>query len=118
MLKSISNSSCINLENSLQRDALVEPNIISSTYICTTRMSFSRVLLKSVVSIWPLLKSFLIRKLLSLSYQALGACYKPYSDFLSLKTWSGFLRSSKPGGCLTNTSSSMTPFRNALLRSI
>jgi len=79
----MSNSSCINFENSLQRDALVEPNIIS-TYICTTRMSFSRVLLKSVVSTWPLLKSFLIKKLLSLSYQALGACLRPYSDFLSL----------------------------------
>jgi len=60
----ISASSSINLENYVQRDALVEPNIISSTYICSTRMSFSRVLLKSVMSTWPLLKSFLFRKLL------------------------------------------------------
>ena len=47
-------------------------------------MSFSRVLLKSVVSTCPFLKSFLIKKLLSLSYQALGDCLRPYSDFLSL----------------------------------
>jgi len=41
--------------------------------------------LKSVVLIFPLEKLFLIKNVLNLSYQALGACFRPYNAFVSLK---------------------------------
>jgi len=42
-----------------------------------------------VVSIIPLAKPLEIRNDESLSYQALGACFKPYKALSSLKTKSG-----------------------------
>ena len=57
--------------------------------------------MNKVVSTFPLIKPFLIRKELSLSYDALRACFKPYRAFESLKTWWGRSSLSKPGGCLT-----------------
>ena len=61
-------------------------------------MSFLNVFLNKVVSTFPLVKSFSKRKLLKRSYQALGACFKPYKDFFNLKTYFVFLELSKPGG--------------------
>jgi len=43
-------------------------------------------------------KTFKIRKVFNLSYQALGVYFKPYKTFLSLKTKSGCIRSTNPGG--------------------
>ena len=48
-------------------------------------MSLSTCLVNNVLSTLPLIKSFEMRKLKSLSYQALGACFKPYNALLSLK---------------------------------
>ncbi|XP_050877692.1 secreted RxLR effector protein 161-like [Lathyrus oleraceus] len=50
-----------------------------------------------VVSTFLLVQSFSNRKLCSLSYHALAACFRLYNDFLSLKTKYGFLGFSKPG---------------------
>ena len=65
------------------------------------RMSLSCFLMKRVVSTLPLEKSFFKRNALNLSYQALGACFKPYKAFDNLKTWLGKSCCSKPGGCST-----------------
>ena len=73
----ISNSLCMQLENSSQRETLVAQKMMSSTYICTKSMSLSLVFMKRVVSIFPILKPFFKRNLLNLSYHALGACFKP-----------------------------------------
>src|SRR3954468_19787148 len=97
----ISNSACIDLANSFPSVALDVPNIISSTYIWQIKISFLKVLQKKVVSTFPLVKPLSRRKELNLSYQALGACFKPYNDFLSLKTCSVDLESSKLGGWWT-----------------
>jgi hypothetical protein len=66
---------------------------------------------KRVLSTEPILKSLESRKDFKRSYQALGACFKPYKAFWSLKTWFGNLELSKPGGCLTYASSSIYPFK-------
>ena len=55
--------------------------------------------MKRVVSTFPLEKPFSKKKLLNLSYQALGAYFNPYKAFESLKTWFGKSKLSKPGGC-------------------
>ena len=47
---------------------------------------FVFLFIKMMVSILPMLKSLSIRKDLSQSYHTLGACFKLYKDFLSLKT--------------------------------
>jgi hypothetical protein len=47
------------------------------------------------------LKPFESKKDFKCSYQALGACFKPYKAFWSLKTWFGNLELSKPEGYLT-----------------
>src|SRR3954470_17380723 len=99
----ISNSACIDSANSFPSVALDVPKIISSTYI---KISFLKVLQKRVVSTFPLVKPLSRRKELNLSYQALGACFRPYNDFFNLKTYSGELESSKPGGWWTYISSS------------
>ena len=64
---------------------------------------------KSVGSRDPGLKPLLFRKSLIVSYQARGACLRPYSALFSLYTMSGCFGSSKPGGCATYTSSSIFP---------
>ena len=73
----ISIFSCINLVNSSHNECLVAPKIMSSTYIYTTNNFLSFFFKNNVVSIFSLLNLFLIRKLLSLSYHALGVCFKP-----------------------------------------
>ena len=60
-------------------------------------MSLSTCLVNNVVSTLPLTKSLERRKLESLSYQALGAYFKPYKAFSSLKTNSGCVGSINPG---------------------
>ena len=77
----ISNSLCIQLENSLHKISLVTPNIISSTYISTINNSLFTFLISNVLSTWPLVKDCSIRKLLNLSYHDHGACFKPYKAF-------------------------------------
>ena len=84
----ILNSSCLYFAKSLQRDSLVAPNIISSTYICTIKIFLPFLFIKRMVSILPMLKSFLMRKDFNLSYQALRASFKPYKAFLRFKTLS------------------------------
>lgn len=74
--------------------------------------------MKRVVSILPLENPWFSRKLLWQTYQALGACLKPYNALDNLKTWQGNLGCSKPRGCLTNTSYFIKPFKTALLMSI
>jgi len=49
------------------------------------------------VSTLPLIKSFEIRKVESLLYQALGAYFKLYKALSSLKTKSGCVGSTNPG---------------------
>ena len=71
-----------------------------------------------MVSIVPLAKPLEIRNDESLSYKALGACFKPYKSLSSLKTKSECVGSTNPGGYSTYTSSSISPFKNALLTSI
>jgi hypothetical protein len=56
---------------------------------------------KRVLSAEPILKPFESKKDFKCSYQALGACFKPYKAFWSLKTWFGNLELSKPEGYLT-----------------
>ena len=56
-----------------------------------------------MVSTLPLTKLFEIKKIESLSYQALGACFKPYKALSSLKTKSGCVGSTNPGGYSTYT---------------
>jgi len=97
----ISNSFCISWDNSLRKESLVDPKIISSTFICTKRISCNFLLIKSVVSTFPLVKPFSKRNLLKRSYQALGACFKPYRAFFNLNTWLGLSEFSKPGGWST-----------------
>ena len=92
--------------------------IISSMYIWTLMKSLPTSLLKRVVSTLPLIKPFSKRKKSILSYQVHGAYFRPYKTFLSLKTWSGRVWSSKPGGYLTYTSSLIKPFKKTLLTSI
>src|SRR3954471_1220164 len=91
---------------------LVQPKIMSSTYIWHTNSSPSYVFVKSVGSRDPGLKPLLFRKSLIVSYQARGACLRPYRALFSLYTISGCFGSSKPGGCATYTSSSILPLRN------
>jgi hypothetical protein len=69
----ISNLSVMILLNSSQKDLLVESKIISSTYIWYTNKSLSILLVKSVESSLPILKSLSIRKSLRHSYHTLGA---------------------------------------------
>jgi len=71
--------------DSIQRDLLLTPNIISSTYIYTSKRSLPFLFVKRVVLSLSMLKSFSMRKVFNLSYQALSACFKPYKAFLSLK---------------------------------
>src|SRR3954464_13210444 len=97
----ISNSTCIDLVNSFLSVALDVPKMISSTYIWQIKISFLKVLQKRFVSTCPLVKPLSRKKELNLSYQALGACFNPYNDFLSLKICSGDLVSSKQGGWWT-----------------
>src|SRR3954467_10956291 len=94
----ISNSACIDLANSFPSVALDVPNMISSTSIWKIKISFLKVLQKRAVSTCPLVKPLSRRKALNISYQALGACFRPYNDFSNLKTCSGDLESSKQGG--------------------
>jgi hypothetical protein len=68
-----SNLSVIILLNSSQKDLLVEPNIVSSTYIWHTNKSLPIFLVKRVESALPILKPFSIRKSLRHSYHALDA---------------------------------------------
>jgi hypothetical protein len=66
----------------------------------------------------PVTYPYSSKKNLSLAYQALGTCLSPYKAFESLYTLLGCLGLLKPSGCLTNTSSCMTPFSNVLFTSI
>ena len=52
----------------------------------------------NVIFTFPLEKPFSTKKLLSIPYQALGVCLRPYKAFFNLKTWLGKDRSSKLGG--------------------
>jgi hypothetical protein len=70
----ISNFCIITLLHSSQDFWLVEPNIMSSTYIWHINKSLSHVLVKRVGLAFPILKALEIRKSLSQSYKALGAC--------------------------------------------
>jgi len=63
-------------------------------------------------------KSFSIRKLLSLSHQVLGACFKPYKAFSSLKIKSEYVGPTNPGNYSAYTSSLLKSFKNAFLTSI
>src|ERR1044072_1204387 len=61
----ISNSPCMTLENSLHSDSLVDPKMISSTYICTRSVSLPMCFIKRVVSTFPFInlghtKSYLV----------------------------------------------------------
>jgi len=71
-----------------------------------------------MVSILPFTKLFEIRNVESLSYQALGACFKPYKALSNLKTKFRCVGSTNPEGYSTNTSSSINTFKMALLASI
>ena len=85
----ISNSSYMHFANSSKK-IFVIINIISSTYICTIKIPLPFLFVKRVVSILSQFKSCSIRKDFNIYiYQALGACFKPYKAFFSLKTWSG-----------------------------
>ena len=53
-----------------------------------------------------------------LAYQALGSHLKPYRAFLSLHTWVRLSWVSKPSSYFMYTSSSITPFKDAVLTSI
>jgi hypothetical protein len=75
---------------------LVEPKMMSSTYIWHTNKSLPIFLAKSVKFALPILKPFLIRKSLRHSYHALGACLSPQSALWSLDIWLGYSSSSKP----------------------
>ena len=86
---SILNSPFISLKKSWQRFGLVELKIMSSTYTCTSKISFPFSLMKSAVSTFPLWNHFSIKNLLKLSYQALGACLRSYKAFYNLNTWFG-----------------------------
>src|ERR1041385_8754967 len=83
-----------------------------------TKRSFLYARVKRVGSVVPGLKPFFRRKSFRVSYQARGACFNPYRAVCNLYTLSAFFRYSKPGGCITYTSSSISPLRNALLTSI
>ena len=52
-------------------------------------MSVPSNIRNNVVLSFPLVKPFSIRKPFSHSYQALGACFKPYKAFDNLRTWFG-----------------------------
>ena len=56
---------------------LVEPNMMSSTYIWHTNISSLTLRVKSVGSALPISKPFLGRNSLRHSYHALGACFSP-----------------------------------------
>ena len=68
-----------------------------------------------MVSTLPFIKPFEIRNVESLSYQALGACFELYKTLSNLKTKSGYVGSTYQEACSTFTSSSIKPFKNALL---
>ena len=74
---------------------------MSSTYIWIIKKSWLDFLMKRVVSTFSLENPFSNKKLLNLSYQALGAYFKPYNTFESLKMWFGKSKLSKPGGYST-----------------
>jgi hypothetical protein len=61
----------------IKKDLLVEPKIMSSTYIWHTNKSLRILQVKSVESILSILKPLSIRKSLRHSYHALGACLSP-----------------------------------------
>jgi len=82
---------------SLQNFSLVDLKLISSTYIWTIRMSLSIYFINKVASTLPLTKSFEIRKVEILLYQALRDCFKPYKALSSLKAKSGCVGSTNPG---------------------
>lgn len=84
--RDISSSPCIKLANSWQRDLLVEPTIISSTYTWAKRICFNLRLINKVVFTLPRLNPCLIKNQLWRSYQTLGAYLRPYMALLSLKT--------------------------------
>ena len=89
----ISNSSFMHNSKSLQSFSLVYPkNDIIDIYLY-----YQDITINKVVSTLPLTKLLFTRKLLSLSYQALGACFKPYKAFSSLKTKSECVGSKIPG---------------------
>jgi hypothetical protein len=73
----ISNLLVIVLLNSSQYTWLVLPNIMSSTYIWHTNISFPTLWVKSVGSALPISKPCLSKNFLRHSYHALGACLSP-----------------------------------------
>ena len=81
-------------------------------------MSLSTYFVNKVVSTLPLIKSFEIRKVESLSYQALGAYFKLYKVFSSLKIKSEYAGLTNPRSYSTYTSSSINLFKKALFTSI
>ena len=76
--------SCIICLNSSLYLLLVEPKIISSTCIWHKNSPPSYVFVKRVGSREPGLKPLLFRNSLSVSYQAWGACLRPYSALFPL----------------------------------
>src|ERR1041385_6874816 len=97
------------------RVSTAKNNIIDINLTHKKIILYARV--KRVGSVVPGLKPFFRRKSFSFSYQARGACFNPYRALCNLYTLSGFFGSSKPGGCITYTSS-ISPLRNPLLTSI
>ena len=57
--------------------------------------------MKRVVSFFSLENPFSNKKLLNLSYEALGAYFNPYNALDNLNTWFEKSKFSKPGGCST-----------------
>lgn len=76
------------LENSSYNLSYFDPNTTFSTYTWTIiKLSFSPFV-KGVVSIFPLLNPYEIKKELSLLYHhPLGACFMSYNALWSLNTW-------------------------------
>ena len=114
----ISNSPCISLEKFLHRFFISSTkNNIIYIYLNNKKIIFLMQDEQSFIN-FSSFKTFLSRKELSLSYQALRACFRPYRAFVSLKTWWRNVLFSKLGSCLTYTSSKMKQFKNANLTSI
>jgi hypothetical protein len=66
-----------NLAKLITKDLLVEPKIMSSTYIWHTNKSLLILLVKSIESVLTILKPLSMRESLSHSYHALGARLSP-----------------------------------------
>jgi hypothetical protein len=81
----ISNLSVMILLNASQKDLLVEQKIISSIYIWHTNKSVPILRVKSVESPLPILRPLSIRKFLSHSYHALGACLSHIAPYVVYK---------------------------------